>query len=76
MRILILDTVFAGAHHTRFIALSKVEILAELQVLAPKKSKQMGKEEQLPIDLSLLLIKRKDNASFTDFIMHYHGEAF
>jgi len=42
VRILILDTVFAGAHHTRFIALSKVEILAELQVLAPKKSKQMG----------------------------------
>jgi hypothetical protein len=42
----------------------------------PKKTKQVGLENQLPIDLSLLLIKRSDNASFTDFIIHYHGEVF
>ncbi len=33
-------------------------------------------ENVLPIDLSLLLIKRKSKNSFNDFIMYYHGEVF
>lgn len=44
--------------------------------MVPKQTKQVRLENQLPIDLSLLLIKRNDAKSFTNFIIHYHGETF
>jgi hypothetical protein len=68
--------VFAAAPHERLMALSRIKVIAELQVMVPKQAKAALLDNQLPIDLSLLLIKRKANNSFKDFIIYYHGEVF
>ncbi len=76
VRILILDTVFAAAPHERLLALSRVKVISELTILVQKQTKQAKIENNLPFDLSLLLIKRKTNNSFDEFIIYYHGEVF
>ena len=67
----ILEPVYSGTIHERLIALSKIQVIQEFEVVVPR---NRGRDGNLPIDMSRLLIKRKGRDSVREFVMHYYSQ--
>jgi hypothetical protein len=70
LRVQILEPVYSGTIHERLIALSKIQVIQEFEVVVPR---NRGRDGQLPIDMTRLLIKRKGRDSVREFVMHYYS---
>jgi hypothetical protein len=66
----ILEPVYSGTIHERLIALSKIQVIQEFEVVVPR---NRGRDGLQPIDMARLLIKRKARDSVREFVMHYNS---
>jgi hypothetical protein len=71
----VLDFLPGGAAHERLVTLSKIKVINEMTVIVPVKPKNQMLHNSLPLDLKLLLIKRRNKESF-EFTIHYHELEF
>lgn len=72
LTIQVLDFIHGGRLHERSILLAKIRIIAEAQITIPAKSKNQQLFNEMPLDMSRLLIKRRSKESNMDFIISYH----
>jgi hypothetical protein len=72
-KIQILDSLYSGSIHERLIALSKIMVIEDANIVCPRLGKTYHFDE-FPFDLKNLLIRRRSRDSFRDFVIHYQSE--